>query len=376
MVVVTESGDARRAEHHLAMDLLGVRPSAASTSEDGSTQQRMSELVARLDEVMSEVQPDEVYLPFPSLHQDHIAVYEAGMRSARLSMAPDHWVPDAVLVYDIAVYDVNLYPTDLRWNVFEALTEEQADKKAAACAAYASENPGGPHPMNSMKEIAATVGHMRKVDVRRAVRPRAPGPPVKVTIHQPDLLPYRGFWFKMATSDAFIVSVHDQFQKHGYQRRVTMRDAWCSHQLVGKPVADADQRDRGGAGVAAADRRRDPGQVRRREALLHARRRARRADPVPPRARRLDEVNIAMIEVVRDMLGITTPLVVTEPPVEGRHGAADRAGHDGGRHGVPRGAGRRGLHGRRRRRTGSRRPGSGWSGRTTSTSPATRSSPC
>ena len=63
------------------------------------------------------------------------------MRSARLSMSPDHWVPDSVLVYDIAVYDVNLYPSDLRWNVFEALTEEQADLKAAACAAYASENP-------------------------------------------------------------------------------------------------------------------------------------------------------------------------------------------------------------------------------------------
>ena len=30
---------------------------------------------------------------------------------------------------------------------------------------------------------------------------------------------------------------------------------------------------------------------------------------------RLDEVNIAMIEIVRDMLGITTPLVVTDPPV-------------------------------------------------------------
>ena len=28
----------------------------------------------------------------------------------------------------------------------------------------------------------------------------------------------------------------------------------------------------------------------------------------------LDEVNIAMIEVVRDMLGIETPLTVTDPP--------------------------------------------------------------
>lgn len=164
VVVVTQSGDGRRAEHAHAMDVLGVRDYRCLDFDDGTTQQHMSELVARLDEVMSAVRPEEVYLPFPSLHQDHIGVYEAGMRSARLSMSPDHWVPNSVLVYDIAVYDVNLYPSDLRWNVFESLTEAQADLKEAACAAYASENPGGAHPMNSIKEIAATVGNMRKVD--------------------------------------------------------------------------------------------------------------------------------------------------------------------------------------------------------------------
>lgn len=164
VVVVTESGSTRRSEHARAMDILRVTDTRCLDFEDGTTQQHMSDLVRQLDEVMRDVQPEEVYLPFPSLHQDHIAVYEAGMRSARLSMSVDHWVPNSVLVYDIAVYDVNLYPSDLRWNVFEALTEEQADMKAVACAAYASENPGGAHPMNSIKEIAATVGHMRKVD--------------------------------------------------------------------------------------------------------------------------------------------------------------------------------------------------------------------
>ena len=163
VVVVTQSGERRRSEHKTAMSVLGVGDARCLEYEDGTTQQVMTELVGKLDDVMADVRPDEVYLPFPSLHQDHIGVYEAGMRSARLSMSPGHWVPNSVLVYDIAVYDVSLYPSDLRWNVFEALTEEQADLKATACAAYASENPGGAHPMNSIKEIAATVGHMRKV---------------------------------------------------------------------------------------------------------------------------------------------------------------------------------------------------------------------
>lgn len=164
VLVVTQSGDTRRQEHAKAMEVLGVSDFRCLDFDDGTTQQHMSELVQKLDRVMADVQPDEIYLPFPSLHQDHIGVYEAGMRSARLSMSPHHWVPNSVLVYDIAVYDVNLYPSDLRWNVFEALTEEHADLKAAACDAYISENPGGAHPMNSIKEICATVGHMRKVD--------------------------------------------------------------------------------------------------------------------------------------------------------------------------------------------------------------------
>jgi N-acetylglucosamine malate deacetylase 1 len=79
-------------------------------------------------------------------------------------MSPDHWVPGSVFVYDISVYDLNLYPTDLRWNVFESLTEEQADLKTAACAAYETEHPSGPHPMTSIKQHLAAVGHVRLVD--------------------------------------------------------------------------------------------------------------------------------------------------------------------------------------------------------------------
>lgn len=143
---------------------------------------------------------------------------------------------------------------------------------------------------------------------------------MKVTIHQPDLLPYSGFWFKMATCDAFVLSVHDQFQKHGYQRRVKMRDAWCSHQLVGKPalvpintveVADGWQR-----------RTTDVIRGRYTGAKHFSTRGAELIDRIlGAEGSLLHEVNIAMIEIVRDMLGITTPLLVTEPP---EHAATER----------------------------------------------------
>lgn len=136
---------------------------------------------------------------------------------------------------------------------------------------------------------------------------------MKVTIHQPDLLPYSGFWFKMATSDAFVLSVHDQFQKHGYQRRVTMRGTWCSHQLVGKPsmvpintveVAEGWQQR-----IVDVIRGRYAGSpyfnTRGRELVDRIR---------GSHGHLLHEVNLSMIEIVKDMLDIDTPLLVTHPP--------------------------------------------------------------
>lgn len=134
-----------------------------------------------------------------------------------------------------------------------------------------------------------------------------------VAIHQPDLLPYSGFWYKMIHSDVFVLAVHDQFQKHGYQRRVTMRGRWASHILEGKPalipiedvvVREGWQRHltnviRGRYSAARYFKTRGRELCERIEAA---------------QGRSLDEVNTAMIEIVRDMLGITTPLVTTPPP--------------------------------------------------------------
>lgn len=134
-----------------------------------------------------------------------------------------------------------------------------------------------------------------------------------VSIHQPDLLPYSGFWFKMAVSDVFVVARHDQFQKHGYQRRVAMRESWVSHQLVGKPslvpitdigVAPGWQ-DRLGAAIRG--RYRGATHWKERGEALCERIDACSGD-------HLDEVNLALIHVIRETLGISTELAFTDPP--------------------------------------------------------------
>lgn len=57
-----------------------------------------------------------------------------------------------------------------------------------------------------------------------------------VASHQADLLPYSGFWYKMAKADLFDLKIFDRFQPRGYQRRTLMRGRWASLPVVGDPV--------------------------------------------------------------------------------------------------------------------------------------------
>jgi len=136
-----------------------------------------------------------------------------------------------------------------------------------------------------------------------------------VAIHQPDLLPYSGFWYKMISSDVFVLAIHDQFQKHGYQRRVKMRDSWVSHQLEGKPsLVPIDS-----VNVLPGWQGRLSDSIRGR--YLGAKHWHDRGGDLIDRIQALDgrtlvEVNVGLIEMVRDLLHITTPLVTTPPPTQ------------------------------------------------------------
>ena len=137
---------------------------------------------------------------------------------------------------------------------------------------------------------------------------------MRVAIHQPDLLPWSGFWFKMINCDRFVVAVHDQLQKHWVQRRVTMRDTWVTMPLVGKPqlipitsvlVKDGWQQHladsiRGRYVGARHWKDRGPDLVDRILAV---------------EGDHLADINLKLMGVVREILDIRTEIVVTEPPV-------------------------------------------------------------
>lgn len=163
VVVVSAPDEVRRKEFEVAKEILGYRTSCFLGLRDGSIGEDMHSLVGLLDDVVAQFEPQELYLPFPSMHQDHIATYEAGIRAGRLSMSEGHWFTPSLFVYDVAAYDVVLYPTDLRWNVFEPLSEDDIDKKVDALSAYSSQAITGPHPINSVKQQAGVIGNARQV---------------------------------------------------------------------------------------------------------------------------------------------------------------------------------------------------------------------
>jgi len=163
VVVLARPDDVREKELVAAKEVLGYQRTYLLDLRDGYVGGDMHELVAQLDTVVSLCRPEDLYVPYPSMHQDHIAAYEAGVRASRLSLSPGHWFTPSVYVYDVAAYDVALYPTDLKWNVFEALCERHVDQKVGAVECYSSQAIAGAHPINGVKQNAHTVGSARQM---------------------------------------------------------------------------------------------------------------------------------------------------------------------------------------------------------------------
>lgn len=137
-VVVLAAPDApRMAQFRTAQQLLGEPASPVVGMTPHQLLDDLNRLVAALSGLIAALQPDQVYLPFPS-HTGQLAAYEAGMRATRPSPTRQGRQPISVLLYDVGAVGVSDYPADVRWDVCESLGEEHVDRKVAAAAAYQS----------------------------------------------------------------------------------------------------------------------------------------------------------------------------------------------------------------------------------------------
>lgn len=141
-----------------------------------------------------------------------------------------------------------------------------------------------------------------------------------VSGHQPDLLPYSGFFYKMAMADIFDLKIYDQFVDKGYQRRVKMRDQWASLPVL-----------RGSSSLMPIIDKRielDAPHVlvktisgRYRNARYWKARGPAILDMVTDiHTDRLWQFNLELILGIRDFLGITTPVSISVP-TEGKGSA-------------------------------------------------------
>ena len=113
---------------------------------DGELAHEVPRLVRTMDEFHRRFAPDTVYLPYPSHHPDHRAVYEAGIQSSRVSLNPNHVFPRNVLVYGAVVAELDMYPSGLSWSTFVDISGPHLEKKLAAWRCYESQRQPEPHP--------------------------------------------------------------------------------------------------------------------------------------------------------------------------------------------------------------------------------------
>lgn len=146
--------------------------------------------------------------------------------------------------------------------------------------------------------------------------------------HQPDLLPYSGFWYKMAHADVFDLKIWDQFVNRGYQRRVNMRDRWATIPL--EPGSSYDSifvkrvKPEAAQSLAETILIRYGTKANGRAVFWDYEDRGQRVldEVMSIKTDMLWEFNVRLILFMRDLLGIKTALSFGQPVQEGLRGSA------------------------------------------------------
>jgi hypothetical protein len=136
-----------------------------------------------------------------------------------------------------------------------------------------------------------------------------------VACHQADLLPYSGFWYKMAKADVFDLRIFDPIQARGFQRRVMMRGRWASIPIIG-----------GSSDLLISEARILPVETRDvlRAHVIERYREAKHWSRLGPHildmineahTEHLWQFNLHLILGIRELLDITTPVSIGRPAV-------------------------------------------------------------
>lgn len=152
VILISRHGNKERhKEFQCAVEALGAASVEITEPEykDGSLDQNLKELAFTIDDLMRQLKPDRLYIPYPSQHQDHRAVYEVGVITSRISLNADHWHIKDLLVYSEAVAEIEMYQSGLRMSYFVDISGEPLERKMAAIRCHGSQNLPAPNPSNA-----------------------------------------------------------------------------------------------------------------------------------------------------------------------------------------------------------------------------------
>jgi LmbE family N-acetylglucosaminyl deacetylase len=116
---------------------------------DGELDQNTKELSTAVDDLMRQLKPDRLYIPYPSQHQDHRAAYEVGVRTARISLNANHWHIKDLIVYTEPVSEVEMYESGLKPTMFVDISGRPLELKLQAIKQHGSQNLPAPNPSNA-----------------------------------------------------------------------------------------------------------------------------------------------------------------------------------------------------------------------------------
>jgi hypothetical protein len=145
---------------------------------------------------------------------------------------------------------------------------------------------------------------------------------MRLAFHQPNYLPNLSFFYKMASVDVFVITTNVQFVRREWQSRAKLKGTGGADLLLTVPVLGSSRQSIREARINdceawrhkhAATIRNLYGKTTERELL------AVLLDVYERRSDRLVDLNMTFIQIMRDALGIETPVILDEEVAGHRH---------------------------------------------------------
>lgn len=134
------TGAQRLHEFYASMVVLGVHQTHVLTEGFDSklNMYPMGDLVAKLDELQEEFKPDEVLIPLPSSHQDHVYCWDVGVAATRPSTSKHQPSVVAAYEYPSTCWGSGAEASSFRGGIYVDISEYW-EKKQTALSKYVTQ---------------------------------------------------------------------------------------------------------------------------------------------------------------------------------------------------------------------------------------------